>query len=60
VPVLMNLVSSPACFWPNRFMGWDMGRTLAWTVTVSGVLQLLFDLGRAPHRASACRSAGRG
>ncbi len=40
-PVLMNIFLVAAMFGAERF-GWDMGRTLAWSVTWSGVLQLLF------------------
>lgn len=41
VPVVMNaflVLAMYGAFW----FGWDMGRTLAWSVTISGVLQLLF------------------
>jgi putative peptidoglycan lipid II flippase len=41
VPVVMNIFLVAAMFAAFRF-NWDMGRTLAWSVTLSGVLQLLF------------------
>ncbi|MBE2275939.1 MAG: murein biosynthesis integral membrane protein MurJ [Rhodobacteraceae bacterium] len=40
-PVLMNVFLVLSMFVAEWF-GWDLGRTLAWTVTLSGVLQLLF------------------
>ncbi len=41
VPVLMNVMFIAAMFMAARF-GWDMGLTLAWTVPVTGVVQLAF------------------
>ena len=41
VPVLMNLVFIAAMLLALQ-MGWDMGLTLAWTVPVTGILQLAF------------------
>lgn len=41
VPVVMNVFLVLSMFGAVWF-GWDMGRTLAWSVTASGVLQLLF------------------
>ena len=41
VPVLMNLVFIAAMFLA-RWLGWDMGQTLSWTVPVTGVAQLAF------------------
>ena len=41
VPVVMNIFLVGAMVAAVRF-GWDLGRTLAWSVTASGVLQLLF------------------
>lgn len=40
-PVLMNVFLVVSMFGADWF-GWDLGRTLAWTVTLSGVLQLVF------------------
>jgi len=40
-PVLMNVFLVLSMFSADWF-GWDIGRTLAWTVTLSGVLQLFF------------------
>ena len=40
-PVLMNVFLVISMFSADWF-GWDLGRTLAWTITLSGVLQLLF------------------
>ncbi|MFE3836255.1 murein biosynthesis integral membrane protein MurJ [Pseudogemmobacter sonorensis] len=40
-PVLMNGFMVLALIAAER-MGWDMGRTLAWSVMLSGVLQLVF------------------
>lgn len=40
-PVLMNVFLVISMLAAPVF-GWDMGRTLAWTITLSGVLQLLF------------------
>ena len=44
VPVLMNAFLLIAMVGAEVY-GWDMGRTLAWSVTASGVLQLLFIWG---------------
>jgi putative peptidoglycan lipid II flippase len=44
VPVVMNVFLVAAMFAAFRF-NWDMGRTLAWSVTLSGVFQLLFIWG---------------
>ncbi len=41
VPVLMNLMFITA-MWMAARGGWDMGRTLSWTVPVTGVAQLAF------------------
>lgn len=41
VPVLMNVFLVVSMFAAPVF-GWEIGRTLAWTITLSGVLQLLF------------------
>ncbi len=41
VPVVMNLVFI-AAMWLAAWMGWDMGRTLSWTVPVTGIAQLAF------------------
>ena len=41
VPVLMNLVFIAAMLLAIK-LGWDMGLTLAWTVPVTGILQLAF------------------
>ena len=41
VPVLMNLMFIAAMLLADR-AGWDMGRTLAWTVPVTGIAQLAF------------------
>lgn len=40
-PVLMNAFLVAAMF-AAAWAGWDMGQTLAWSVTISGVLQLGF------------------
>ncbi len=40
VTVLLSVTMIAGMLLADR-MGWDMGRTLAWSVTVSGVLQLL-------------------
>ncbi len=40
-PVLMNVFLVVSMFSADWF-DWDIGRTLAWTITLSGVLQLLF------------------
>lgn len=40
-PVVMNIFLVLSMFGAVWF-GWDMGRTLAWSVTLSGILQLLF------------------
>lgn len=49
VPVLMNLVFIAAMLLAAR-QGWDMGRTLAWTVPVTGIAQVGWTL-RAAARA---------
>ena len=41
VPVLMNLVFIAAMALA-AILGWDMGRTLAWTVPITGIAQLAF------------------
>lgn len=41
VPILLNTGLVIGMVIAHR-MGWDMGRTLAWSVTISGVAQLLF------------------
>ncbi len=41
VPVLMNIAFIAAMLLANRY-GWDMGLTLAWTLPLTGVLQLAF------------------
>jgi putative peptidoglycan lipid II flippase len=41
VPILMNLIFI-AAMWIAVQMGWDMGTTLAWTVPVTGIVQLAF------------------
>ena len=41
VPVLMNLMFIGA-MWLAKWLGWDMGLTLSWTVPVTGVAQLAF------------------
>ena len=40
-PVLMNVFLVISMFSAGWF-GWDIGKTLAWTITLSGVFQLLF------------------
>ena len=40
-PVLMNVFLVVSMFSAGWF-GWDIGKTLAWTITLSGVFQLLF------------------
>jgi putative peptidoglycan lipid II flippase len=49
VPVLMNLMFIAAMLIAAR-AGWDMGLTLAWTVPVTGIVQLAFTW-VAAHRA---------
>jgi putative peptidoglycan lipid II flippase len=49
VPVLMNLMFIAAMLIAAR-AGWDMGLTLAWTVPVTGIVQLAFTWASA-HRA---------
>ncbi len=49
VPVLMNLMFIAAMLLAHR-AGWDMGLTLAWTVPVTGIVQLAFTWAAA-HRA---------
>ena len=41
VPILMNLIFI-AAIGVAAYLGWDMGATLAWTVPVTGVAQLVF------------------
>lgn len=48
VTVLLSLTMIAGMLAANR-MGWDMGRTLAWSVTVSGVLQLLVTWAAVRH-----------
>jgi putative peptidoglycan lipid II flippase len=48
VSVLLSLTMIAGMILANR-MGWDMGRTLAWSVTVSGVLQLLVTWAAVRH-----------
>jgi putative peptidoglycan lipid II flippase len=48
VSVLLSLTMIVGMLLANR-MGWDMGRTLAWSVTVSGVLQLLVTWAAVRH-----------
>ncbi|HOZ34544.1 MAG TPA: murein biosynthesis integral membrane protein MurJ [Tabrizicola sp.] len=48
VSVLLSLTMIGGMILANR-MGWDMGRTLAWSVTVSGVLQLLATWAAVRH-----------
>ncbi|MFZ1469747.1 MAG: murein biosynthesis integral membrane protein MurJ [Paracoccaceae bacterium] len=43
-PVLMNVFLVLSIFSADWF-GWDIGKTLAWTITLSGVLQLAFVWG---------------
>jgi len=49
VPVLMNLMFIAAMLFAG-WAGWDMGLTLAWTVPVTGIVQLAFTW-FAAHRA---------
>lgn len=44
VTILLSATMITGMILANR-MGWDMGRTLAWSVTLSGVLQLLVTYG---------------
>ncbi|MBD3786204.1 MAG: murein biosynthesis integral membrane protein MurJ [Sphingomonadales bacterium] len=46
VPVLLNLVFI-AAMWIAGMLGWDMGLTLAWTVPITGIVQLGFTWGAA-------------
>ena len=48
VTVLLSLSMIGGMLLAER-MGWDMGRTLAWSVTVSGVLQLLATWAAVRH-----------
>jgi putative peptidoglycan lipid II flippase len=48
VTVLLSLTMIAGMLLANR-MGWDMGRTLAWSVTISGVLQLLATWAAVRH-----------
>lgn len=52
VPVVMNIFLVIAMVMAVK-LDWDIGRTLAWSVTISGVLQLLFIWGML--RASGFR-----
>ncbi|MBI1171494.1 murein biosynthesis integral membrane protein MurJ [bacterium] len=56
VPVLMNLVFI-AAIWLAAWAGWDMGKTLSWTVPVTGVAQLAFTWVSA-HRVGYTFSFG--
>ena len=56
VPVLMNLMFIAAMLMAER-AGWDMGLTLAWTVPVTGIVQLAFTWISA-HRAGLRFSPG--
>jgi putative peptidoglycan lipid II flippase len=56
VPVLMNLMFIAAMLMAER-AGWDMGLTLAWTVPVTGIVQLAFTWAAA-HRAGLRFSPG--
>ena len=56
VPVLMNLMFIAAMLLAER-AGWDMGLTLAWTVPVTGIVQLAFTW-IAAHRAGLRFSPG--
>ena len=56
VPVLMNLMFIAAMLMAER-AGWDMGLTLAWTVPVTGIVQLAFTW-IAAHRAGLRFSPG--
>jgi putative peptidoglycan lipid II flippase len=56
VPVLMNLMFIAAMLMAER-AGWDMGLTLAWTVPVTGIVQLAFTW-VAAHRAGLRFSPG--
>jgi putative peptidoglycan lipid II flippase len=48
VTVLLSLSMIAGMLLADR-MGWDMGRTLAWSVTISGVLQLLVTWAAVRH-----------
>ncbi len=41
VPVLLNVIFI-AAMWIAGQLGWDMGLTLAWTVPITGIVQLAF------------------
>lgn len=57
VPVLMNLMFIAAMLLADR-MGWDMGLTLAWTVPLTGIVQLLWTW-EAARRAGWALRPGR-
>lgn len=48
VTVLLSVTMIGGMILANR-MGWDMGRTLAWSVTISGVLQLVATWAAVRH-----------
>jgi putative peptidoglycan lipid II flippase len=56
VPVLMNLMFIAAMLIAG-WAGWDMGLTLAWTVPITGIVQLAFTW-FAAHRAGLRFSPG--
>lgn len=48
VTILLSATMIAGMLLANR-MGWDMGRTLAWSVTISGALQLLVSWAAVRH-----------
>ena len=54
VPVLMNLMFIAAMLLAAR-AGWNMGLTLAWTVPVTGIVQLAFTWFSAHRAGFRCR-----
>ena len=54
VPVLMNLAFIAAMLLADRF-GWDMGLTLAWTLPLTGLLQLAYTWFSARRLGAAFR-----
>jgi len=48
VTILLSATMIAGILLANR-MGWDMGRTLAWSVTLSGVLQLIVTYAAVRH-----------
>lgn len=54
VPVLMNLAFIAAMLLADRF-GWDMGMTLAWTLPLTGLLQLAFTWNAARREGQVFR-----